>query len=60
MIAALSLDVLKGTCSAFDADIHRLRPHRGQMLVAERLRALLHSDANPSGIAGRSSAVNSL
>jgi histidine ammonia-lyase len=51
VIAALTLDVLKGTCSAFDADIHRLRPHKGQMMVAERLRALLHSEENPSAIA---------
>lgn len=52
VIAALSLDVLKGTTRAYDPDIHRIRPHRGQNLSALRLRALLHSEANPSQIAG--------
>ncbi|EGT59403.1 hypothetical protein CAEBREN_02279 [Caenorhabditis brenneri] len=51
VIAALSLDVLKGTTRAYDPDIHRIRPHRGQNLSALRLRALLHSEANPSQIA---------
>ncbi|VDP01709.1 unnamed protein product [Heligmosomoides polygyrus] len=51
VIAALSLDVLKGTTRAFDPDIHRIRPHKGQILSARRLRSLLHSDANPSQIA---------
>ncbi|CAI5456185.1 unnamed protein product [Caenorhabditis angaria] len=51
VIAALSLDVLKGTTRAYDPDIHRIRPHRGQNLSALRLRSLLHSEANPSQIA---------
>ncbi|VDL74985.1 unnamed protein product [Nippostrongylus brasiliensis] len=51
VIAALSLDVLKGTTRAFDPDIHNIRPHKGQILSALRLRSLLHSDANPSQIA---------
>lgn len=51
VIAALSLDVLKGTTRAYDPDIHRIRPHKGQNLSALRLRSLLHSDANPSQIA---------
>lgn len=37
---ALSLEALKGTPVAFDARIHRLRPHRGQLAVAANLRAL--------------------
>jgi histidine ammonia-lyase len=37
---ALSLEALKGTPVAFDARIHRLRPHQGQMTVAANLRAL--------------------
>jgi histidine ammonia-lyase len=37
---ALSLEALKGTPVAFDARIHRLRPHRGQAIVAANLRAL--------------------
>lgn len=51
IVAALSLEVLKGTSRAFDADIHRIRPHRGQIMVAKRLRSLLHSDIHPSEIA---------
>ncbi|KJH43723.1 phenylalanine and histidine ammonia-lyase [Dictyocaulus viviparus] len=51
VIAALSLDILKGTTRAFDPDIHLIRPHRGQNISALRLRSLLHSDANPSQIA---------
>ncbi|TMS33638.1 hypothetical protein L596_001357 [Steinernema carpocapsae] len=51
VIAALSLDVLKGTTRAYDVDIHRVRPHKGQQLSAQRLRTLLHSDTNPSQIA---------
>ncbi|KAL3106992.1 hypothetical protein niasHT_019388 [Heterodera trifolii] len=51
VIAALTLDVLKGTTRAFDANVHRVRPHHGQNLVAGRLRALLHSDLNRSEIA---------
>ncbi|KAE9549474.1 hypothetical protein FO519_007314 [Halicephalobus sp. NKZ332] len=51
VIAALTLDVLKGTTQAYDSKIHRVRPHKGQNDVARRLRALLHSDLNPSEIA---------
>lgn len=51
MVAALTLEVLKGTTRAFDADIHLIRPHKGQNRVARRLRSLLHSDLYPSGIA---------
>jgi histidine ammonia-lyase len=50
IVSALTLDVLKGTTSAFDAQIHNARPHIGQILVAERLRSLLHSKNNPSEI----------
>lgn len=32
-------------------EIHQVRPHKGQCLVASRLRALLHSDLNRSEIA---------
>uniref|UniRef100_A0AC34Q1S7 Phenylalanine ammonia-lyase n=1 Tax=Panagrolaimus sp. JU765 TaxID=591449 RepID=A0AC34Q1S7_9BILA len=51
VISALTLDVLKGTTQAYDAKIHRVRPHKGQNDVARRLRSLLHSDLNPSEIA---------
>ncbi|CAD5119142.1 DgyrCDS7782 [Dimorphilus gyrociliatus] len=51
VVAALTLEVLKGTCKAFNSDIHNARPHEGQILVAERFRSLLHSDTFPSEIA---------
>ncbi|XP_020365840.2 histidine ammonia-lyase [Rhincodon typus] len=51
IIAALTLEVLKGTTRAFDSDIHELRPHPGQMEVAFRFRSLLGSDHHPSEIA---------
>ncbi|KAG7521692.1 histidine ammonia-lyase [Solea senegalensis] len=51
IIAALTLEVLKGTTKAFDSDIHKLRPHPGQIEVAQRFRSLLDSDHHPSEIA---------
>ncbi|XP_037307268.2 histidine ammonia-lyase [Pungitius pungitius] len=51
IIAALTLEVLKGTTKAFDSDIHKLRPHPGQIEVAQRFRSLLDSDHHPSQIA---------
>lgn len=51
VVTALSLEVLKGTTRAFDADIHKARPHKGQKAVARRLRALLHSSVFKSEIA---------
>ncbi|CAD5216638.1 unnamed protein product [Bursaphelenchus xylophilus] len=51
VIAALTLDVLKGTSRAYNANIHRVRPHKGQNIVASRLRALSHSEQNRSEIA---------
>ncbi len=52
MIAALSIEALKGTKRAFDGDLHMIRPHIGQNEVASRLRALLHSELYPSEING--------
>ncbi len=40
-VAAMTLDGLQGTDAAFDARIHEVRPHGGQILVAARMRALL-------------------
>ncbi|XP_066523932.1 histidine ammonia-lyase-like [Hoplias malabaricus] len=51
VIAALTLEALRGTNKAFDKDIHALRPHPGQIVVAQRFRSLLHSDVFPSQIA---------
>jgi histidine ammonia-lyase len=41
VIAALTLDVLRGTPVAFDPRIHAARPHAGQVQCAARLRQLL-------------------
>lgn len=50
VIAALTLEALKGSAKAFHSAIHAVRPHPGQMEVAERLRSLLDSDVFPSQI----------
>ncbi|XP_054163197.1 histidine ammonia-lyase-like [Oppia nitens] len=51
IVAAMTLEVLKGTTRAFDPEIHKIRPHKGQSLVARRIRAVLNSDLYPSEIA---------
>ncbi|EEC16235.1 histidine ammonia lyase, putative [Ixodes scapularis] len=51
VVAALTLEVLKGTTRAFESDIQKIRPHWGQGMVAKRLRALLHSETFRSEIA---------
>ncbi|XP_071499402.1 histidine ammonia-lyase-like [Diadema antillarum] len=50
VVAALTLEVLKGTTTAFDSCIHRTRPHKGQGNVARRFKSLLHSEIHPSEI----------
>lgn len=50
IVAALSIEALRGTNVAFDSRIHASRPFRGQMMTAAMIRALLHSDAHPSEI----------
>ncbi|XP_063068177.1 histidine ammonia-lyase-like [Engraulis encrasicolus] len=52
IIAALTLEALKGTSKAFDKDIHFVKPQPGQMEVAFRLRSVTHSSVHPSGITG--------
>ncbi|SDY89180.1 histidine ammonia-lyase [Hymenobacter psychrophilus] len=41
VIGALSLEGFDGLSEPLDERLHRLRPHPGQLLVAERLRGLL-------------------
>jgi histidine ammonia-lyase len=41
VVAALSLDALRGTPVAFDPRIHAARPHAGQLQSAARLRCLI-------------------
>lgn len=42
LTAAMSIEAGFGTDRVFQAELHRLRPHPGQELVAARLRRLLH------------------
>jgi histidine ammonia-lyase len=42
IIGAMSLEALTGTKAPFDERLHRLRPFNGNLLVAQRLRLLLH------------------
>lgn len=42
VVAALSLEAFDGRPEPFDARIHALRPHAGQVAVAAHFRALLH------------------
>ena len=51
IVAAVTLEVLKGTTRAFDPDIQKIRPHKGQSAVAKRIRAVLNSELYPSEIA---------
>ncbi|XP_006013136.1 histidine ammonia-lyase-like isoform X1 [Latimeria chalumnae] len=51
IVAALTLEALKGTNKAFDSAIHDLRPHCGQIEVALRIRSVLDSVQHPSQIA---------
>ena len=41
VLAAMSLEALQGSIKPFDARIQAIRPHHGQALVAENVRALL-------------------
>lgn len=41
IIAALSVEALKGTDRAYDARLHAARPHRGQSQVAANMRSLM-------------------
>ena len=41
ILAAMSLEALQGSAAPFDARIHRLRPHPGQIEVARNIRKLL-------------------
>lgn len=48
---AMTVEALKGTTVAFDPDIHALRPHKGQILAAKRMRDLLAPKNKKSEIA---------
>jgi histidine ammonia-lyase len=47
---AMTLEALRGTSTAFEPEIHAVRPHPGQILVARRVRRFL-TDGGKSRIA---------
>jgi histidine ammonia-lyase len=59
--AALSLDALRGHIEAFAPELHRLRPHAGQLSVAERVRHLVRDSSllrHGDGVASRQDAYS--
>lgn len=40
--ASISVEALRGSDTAFDERIHRLRPYKGQLVVAKNMRRLMH------------------
>ena len=49
VVAAMTLEGVRGSASPFDARVHAVRPHPGAVLVAERVRAFLEgSEIGPS------------
>lgn len=51
LAGAMSLEALRGTTAAFSPEIHRARPHAGQILVAKRMLGFLRPRGKASGIA---------
>jgi histidine ammonia-lyase len=45
IIAALTVEALKGTDRAYDAQLHAVRPHPGQIAVAQNMRKLMEGSA---------------
>ncbi len=43
IIAAMSMEALKGTARAFDPKIHAIRPHPGQLAIAANMRRLVQN-----------------
>lgn len=56
IVAAMTIEGLVGTTDAFDPDIHNARPHKGQIIVARKIRSLLNNRHQKSAI-GQSWAV---
>eukprot|EP00301_Raphidiophrys_heterophryoidea_P011851 c18076_g1_i1.p1 GENE.c18076_g1_i1~~c18076_g1_i1.p1 ORF type:complete len:571 (+),score=160.63 c18076_g1_i1:90-1715(+) len=51
VVAAMSLEALRGSVRAFNPRIHHVRPHKGQLEVASVMRQLLHGEHHQSAIA---------
>lgn len=50
VVAAMTYEALMSSVGPLNPDIHRARPHRGQIDVAARLMGLLKNETNPSEI----------
>lgn len=48
---AMSVEAMRGTETAFEPEIHEVRPHPGQIQVAKRIRGILLSGGGKSQIA---------
>jgi histidine ammonia-lyase len=48
VVAAMSVEGLVATNEAFDQDIHKARPHKGQIKVARKIRALISNSYQKS------------
>lgn len=46
LTAAMSLEAYRGSASPFKAELHQIRPFKGNMLVAERMRKFLENSEN--------------
>lgn len=53
LLTYLILSIVSHFLVTSHVDIHMLRPHPGQIEVAQRFRSLLDSDHHPSQIAGQ-------
>ena len=51
LAGAMTVEALRGTVVAFEPEIHEVRPHPGQVLVAKRMRKILLSGGGNSEIA---------
>jgi histidine ammonia-lyase len=51
LAGAMTVEALRGTETAFEPEIHAVRPHPGQVQVAARMKKILLSGGGPSGIA---------
>lgn len=50
MIAACTLEALRGCKDAFIEAVHRARGHSGQVESANRIRVMMHTDEDPSDL----------
>lgn len=51
LVSAMTVEAVRGTETAFEPEIHAVRPHPGQVLVAKRMRQIMLSGGGKSEIA---------